>query len=377
VRDIRAARVTTSSGEVTWTVVGVDGLPITEVDQFLHWLRSRNCSVNTIEAYARHLADLYTWLRGRGLAWNEVTFTDLADFMLTLRKALPPLPKRGGGERRIGSVKAAAAAVREFYEYQRIEHRQGPTDLSLTTTTGQSTRTTKHFLAHVEQRRPVEVNRLSVGLGKGKPPIQVIDFEADFALLQGAARSARDRLVLSAFYDLGLRIGQATGLQHGDLDVMRRKVQVERRTSNPNGALSKRRTTYEVTAPARFFDLYREYLLDELTPLGIDSDYVFVNIQRGLLGTPVTYSNMYQQCLAISQRAGLGDVNPHMLRHTHATALAKAGWTAAEIAARLGHEHASSADVYIHLATNDLDDRLAQTQHLIWPPLPDKGEDAA
>jgi integrase len=66
-----------------------------------------------------------------------------------------------------------------------------------------------------------------------------------------------------------------------------------------------------------------------------------------------------------------------MLRHTHATALAKAGWTAAEIAARLGHEHASSADVYIHLATSDLDDRLAQTQHLIWPPLPDKGEDAA
>jgi hypothetical protein len=41
VRDIRAARAATTSGEVTWTVVGVDGLPITEVDQFLHWLRGR------------------------------------------------------------------------------------------------------------------------------------------------------------------------------------------------------------------------------------------------------------------------------------------------------------------------------------------------
>jgi integrase/recombinase XerD len=377
VRDIRAARVTTSSGGVTWTVVGGDGLPITEVDQFLHWLRSRDLSVNTVKAYAHHLADLYMWLRSRGLAWDQVTFANLADFLLTLRKALPPLPKRGGGERSAGSIKPVAAAVREFYEYQRIEHKQGPTDLSLTTTTGQSTRTTKHFLAHVERRRPVEVNRLSTGLAKTKPRIQIINFEEDFALLLGAARSARDRLTLSAFYDVGLRIGQGIGLQHGDLDVMRRKVTVERRTTNPNDALSKKRATHEVTAPARFFDLYREYLLDELTPLGLDSDYLFVNIQRGSLGAPVSYSNMYQQCLAIGRRAGLGDVNPHVLRHTHATALAKAGWTNAEIAARLGQDHPSSADVYIHLAASDLDDRLAETQHLIWPPLPAKGEDAA
>ncbi|ORA58466.1 tyrosine-type recombinase/integrase [Mycobacteroides franklinii] len=43
-------------------------------------------------------------------------------------------------------------------------------------------------------------------------------------------------------------------------------------------------------------------------------------------------------------------LHPHTLRPTHATALAKAGWTAPEIAARLGQSHASSADVYIHLA---------------------------
>jgi integrase/recombinase XerD len=57
-----------------------------------------------------------------------------------------------------------------------------------------------------------------------------------------------------------------------------------------------------------------------------------------------------------------------MLRHTHGTALAKAGWTTAEIAARLGQSFASSADVYIHLASEDLAMKLAATSHLIWKP---------
>ncbi|MBZ4632892.1 transposase, partial [Mycobacterium avium subsp. hominissuis] len=39
-----------------------------------------------------------------------------------------------------------------------------------------------------------------------------------------------------------------------------------------------------------------------------------------------------------------------------------------EIAARLGQSHASSADVYIHLAADHLGDRLRATEHLVWRP---------
>lgn len=62
-------------------------------------------------------------------------------------------------------------------------------------------------------------------------------------------------------------------------------------------------------------------------------------------------------------------------RHTHATALARAGWTAPEIAARLGQSHPASADVYIHLASDDLTERLRRTQHLVWRPAQDGGGD--
>lgn len=192
----------------------------------------------------------------------------------------------------------------------------------------------------------------------------------DFARLLQAASTDRDRLLLSALYDLGLRVGQALGLRHSDLDLMRRRVRVCRREDNANGALSKQRAQFTVDAPRRFFDLYAAYLLGEITD--VDSDYVFVNLSRRPRGGPLSYSNAYQLVERIGAAAGIDDLHPHMLRHTHATALARAGWTAAEIAARLGQSHASSADVYIHLAGDDLAERLRRTEHLVWRA-PQKG----
>jgi integrase/recombinase XerD len=369
VAGVRAVRVRMPQGSRTWTVVDASGLPVDEVEQYLNWLRAVGRSVSTVRAYAFHLAHLYRWLAARGIAWDRVDFDGLCDFMLVLKAGLPPLAKRGGGERDASSAGAAASAVREFFEYHRIEGR-GPADLRLSKTAAHSSRTVYHFLAHVEQRRSVEVNRLAAGLRARRPEVRIISFENDFVRLLEAASTERDRLLLSACYDLGLRMGQSLGLRHGDLDPMRQQVRVERRDGNVNEALSKRRETFTVKAPRRFFDLYRAYLLGELMPAGIDCDYLFVNLRRHPVGSPLSYSNGRQVITAAGDRAGIGGLHPHMLRHTHATALAKAGWTGAEIAARLGHQHASSADVYIHLANDDLDRRLAATQHLIWPDLP-------
>jgi len=366
---VRAVRVRTPQGFRTWTVVDSTGLPVDEVEQYLNWLRVVGRSVSTVRAYGYHLAHLYRWLAARGIAWDRVDFDDLCDFMLALKAGLPPLAKRGGGERGASSAGAAASAVREFFEYHRLEGR-GPADLRLSKTATYSSRTAYHFLAHVEQRRGVEINRLAAGLRPERPKVQLISFENDFLQLLEAASTERDRLLLSTCYDLGLRMGQALGLRHGDLDPMRQQVTVERREANLNEALSKRRGRFTVKAPRRFFDLYRAYLLGELMPAGIDCDYLFVNFRRHPVGSPLSYSNGRQVITAIGDRAGITGLHPHVLRHTHATALARAGWTAAEIAARLGHRLASSADVYIHLANDDLDRRLAATQHLIWPDLP-------
>ncbi|GAB4686319.1 MULTISPECIES: tyrosine-type recombinase/integrase [Mycobacterium] len=358
-------RPVTVHGSRSWTLVDERGLPLVEVEQFLNWLRAVDRSSNTVRSYALHLALLYRWLRARGIGWECVTFDNLCDFVGALSAGLPPLPVRGGGSRSTGTVKAVNAAVREFYEFHRIEGR-GPKELVLTRNPARAPRSSRSFLAHVQKKRPQKQPRLA---RRGKPSaetVSVIDFETDFAKLQDLATSARDRLLLSALYDVGLRVGQALGLRHADLDPMRRLVWVRRRTDNANGVLSKQRSDFSVDAPQRFFDLYAHYLLGELREL--DTDYVFVNLSRQPVGKPLSYSNAHQLVARLGSAAGIDDLHPHVLRHTHATALARAGWTAPEIAARLGQSHASSADVYIHLAADHLGDRLRATEHLVWRP---------
>lgn len=362
-------KVTTPSGKRTWTVCDPHGLPMPEVDDWVLALTARNRSINTIEAYCMHLAALMTFLNSRSVVWSEVDYTDLSEFMVVYQTGLHPLQRtRGTGPRGIVTVRAAAAAVKGFYEFQKYEHGLVPKDLELAIEVRRRAQhTAEHFLKHVESAGDTyEANRLSHGLPAAEQRIELIDFESDFVRLLDAAVTFRDKLILSALYDLGLRIGAVIGLQHGDLNIMRQEVTIERREDNPNGALSKRRDTFTVHAgQTRFFSLYRDYLLNELVPAGIESDYVFVNMRQPV-GRPVSQSNVYQQVEAIGARAGLDHLNPHMLRHTHATALAKAGWTNAEIAARLGQKSAASADIYVHLANDDIEQRLAETAHLVW-----------
>lgn len=365
-KSARAAQFATPAGHVSWTLVDGDGLPIEPAESYLRVLRSLGMANNTVEAYARHLSLFWRWLDARQVAWDQITFGQLSDFLFTYRHAVAPLTTRNGADRATSSTKAVAAAIKEFYTHHRLEGR-GPRDLVLTKAVRYSTKSAHHLLAHIEQRRPTEVNRLSAGFKSAPAQTKVIQFEDDFDRLIEACRSDRDRLFVSALYDLGFRVGQALGLRHSDLDIATAHVVAVRRESNVNGATSKSRGDVKVKAPARFFHYYSRYLMRELMPKRIDSDYLFVNFHGNKTGEPASYQNMYQQLAAIAKRAGIEDLNPHKLRHTHATALAKAGWTSAEIAARLGQTHAGSSDRYIHLATEDIDVRLAETEHLVWP----------
>ena len=118
-------------GFPSWTVVDEHGLPVGEVEQFLHWMRAVDRSTNMVRSYALHLSLFYRWLAARTIAWDAVSFDGLCDFVGALSAGLPPLPVRGGGTRSAGTVKAVNAAVREFDEYHRLEGR-GPVDLVLT-----------------------------------------------------------------------------------------------------------------------------------------------------------------------------------------------------------------------------------------------------
>lgn len=358
--NVRATPVRRANGRKTYVVVDDDGAIIEDIDDFLAYLRGNANSENTIEAYARHLALLFRWLTIRGSHWEDLTLQGLSAFAMDLRDGSLRSLQRVGTyrpqtERKRRSCEAVMAAVYSFLEYWRNEGQRGPADLTLYRNSSYVGNSTQAFLSHVESRRPQKERLIKIRGPKPDLP-RIIDFEDDFALLLAAANTHRDRALLSAMYDGGVRIGQALGLKHEDLDMARKRIWIQRREDNPNDAISKQRTRFPLSMPDRFFTLYGRSLVDEQLMLGIDSDFVFVNLAPGYRGAPMSAPNAGQIIAGISQRAGVR-LTPHTLRHTHGTALARDGWTQPQIAERLGQSQPSSADVYIHLAADHIESK--------------------
>ena len=52
----RAQRLTLSTGERTWTVLGKDHCMVEPAEEYLEYLRAQQASPNTVKSYARALA---------------------------------------------------------------------------------------------------------------------------------------------------------------------------------------------------------------------------------------------------------------------------------------------------------------------------------
>lgn len=362
--NVRSVRVTLPNGRETHTVVSHLGLPIPEVDTFLNvYLYATGMSPSTIRSYSNHLALFFRWLHIRGVDWEQLDFEGFCMFASDLRDGTLPSLRRVGvyrpnEPRERSTCEAVVAGIHSFFNYWRLENR-GPADLRLYRDDAWNSKRKYSFLGHVESHL-TQGRRLRFR-GPKSGPIKTIRFEDDFAQLVQNANSSRDKLLLSAMYDGGLRISQAIGLHHEDILIAEKRIVVTRRITNANRALSKQRDTFAVDMPPRFFSYYAASLVNEQLALGIDSDYVFVNLRTTDRGRAMSSGNARDIIESIGKRAGVA-LTPHSLRHTHGTALAKAGWTAPQIAARLGQSASSSADVYIHLAEEDIAAKYAETK---------------
>jgi integrase/recombinase XerD len=147
-----------------------------------------------------------------------------------------------------------------------------------------------------------------------------------------------------------LRIGEALGLRHEDIRTADGVVDVRAR-DNANGARAK---TWERQVPvsSAWFLLHAEYLHREYGDL--DSDYVFVGLWSRPIGRPLTYGAVADLFTRLSQTTGVV-ATPHLLRHTYATRLLRAGVKAEIVQKLLGHASVSTTiDTYAHLTVEDV-----------------------
>jgi integrase len=85
-----------------------------------------------------------------------------------------------------------------------------------------------------------------------------------------------------------------------------------------------------------------------------------VNLWNGQVGTPMGYWAVMSLVKRLRRRAGV-TFHPHLFRHTHATALLRAGVRLEVVSELLTHASVqTTADTYAHLDADDLADELTR-----------------
>ena len=310
---MRVQRVVMPWDAVSWAVLGDDGVPAGPVDRFLAFLSSSEKSPNTVKSYAHDLKDWFCYLSGRDLAWDEVTLEDIGSFVAWLR--LPPQGRDGTvavlGEQAhhcgASTVNRKLAAVASFYRFHARHGAKAAGVLQAIQAPGRSYAGTafRPFLHHVTGRSPQP--RLAVKVKAPRPLPRVLTVTEAQAVLDACGR-LRDRLLLGMLLDTGIRIGEALGMRHEDIDIGGCLVHVVPR-DNANGMRAKggRGRAVPVRAP----------------------------LMRLRAATGIAFS-------------------PHWFRHTYATWLLRRGAGMETVKELLGHASvATTVDTYGHLTVED------------------------
>lgn len=319
---VRVQRVAMPYGDAeSWTVVDGRWRAVEPAESFLAYLHSVERSPNTVKAYAHDLRDFFEFLGRAGLSWSSVRLEDLGRFVAWLR--LPPGARQekvvalpvAGGYCSAATVNRKLSAVSAFYEFHH-RHGRGPGDLLATWRPRAHGSSWQPLLAHLgprSGRSPV------IRLREGRRIPAALDEEQVAVVLEACGR-LRDRFLLTLLAEAGLRVGEALGLRHEDIDAAASVVAVmPRANANRARAKSGRRL---VPVPARVIRLYSDYLHEEYGDL--DCDYVFVSLWSGQRGRPLAYRTVYDLVTRLREATGIG-FGPHTFRHSYATGLLRRG----------------------------------------------------
>jgi integrase/recombinase XerC len=192
------------------------------------------------------------------------------------------------------------------------------------------------FLVEQDERRDNPMAKMSPPKipEKEVPVIREQGLKKLFRGLHGADfESRRDRAIFSLFIDCGLRVTEMANLNAADVDLEEREVIVHQGKGRKPRRLRFTRETRQ--------DLQRYWLVRQKHPHAHDRA-----LWIGKRGRMVK-SGVYRMVVRRTERAGLGHVHPHMLRHSLAHYYRMAGggddelmrlmgWSSREMLSRYG-----------------------------------------
>ncbi|MFO0728114.1 MAG: tyrosine recombinase [Myxococcota bacterium] len=274
------------------------------VDRYILYLRvERGLADNTIQAYARDLADLIDTLTRNGISKEgDVREAHLSTWLAEL----------SGSGMSARSQARMLVAARGFFRRLTEEGQISEDPIGL-----------------------IELPRPSQTLP------ELLSYEEIQAMLEAAsgAEASRDRALIGILYGAGLRVSEAVRLEMGGLDLDAGVVR-------PLGKGSKERL---VPLGGRVIELMRAYIETGRSKLlrGVASDWVFVGRRPE---RPLTR----QAAFKIVKKLALGaavdrPISPHKLRHSFATHLVRNGADLRSVQVMLGHADLRTTEIYTHV----------------------------
>ena len=183
-----------------------------------------------------------------------------------------------------------------------------------------------------------KVNRPLPTVVKGERAGELV--EAGTADDAHPAEYLRDRAMLELLYATGIRVGELTGLNLGDVDLARGLAHV-------TGKGNKQRVVPFGDEAAAAVSEWLEFGREELAG---DTPAMFV----GSRGGRIDQRQVRRIVERAGQRAGVENVSPHTLRHTTATHMLEGGADLRVVQEMLGHTSLQTTQIYTHVSAQRL-----------------------
>ncbi|MDT7542850.1 MAG: integrase/recombinase XerD [Acidobacteriota bacterium] len=283
------------------------------VKDYIGYLQvEKGLSVNTVNSYLRDLKSLDKYALGVGKELGWLTKDDLLGWIkkLTLEGAAT-----SSMARRISSVKG-------FYRYL-LREGLGKTYPHADLISHTVERKLPAFLEGNEVDALISIPNLKTHMGR------------------------RDRAIIELLYATGIRVSELVNLRVHD-------VSMERALLLCQGKGSKQRYIplgRSVLISLREYLNVRHILLEEK-----DSDVLFIRKK----GERISRQYIWSSLRRYAERAGLGRVSPHSLRHTFASHLIQRGADSRAVQALLGHSDLATTQIYTHISNEHLTKTLEQ-----------------
>ncbi len=371
-------------GVTTWTVVSESLSVVEPVEQYLEFGRQNGFAPNTIKAYARGLAQWWSFLEKTSKSWDAVQIRDFGSFLAAVRhndlepNALLLRPQPAVAE---NTVRLRLHAVLAFYRYQAgCGNDVAP---FLYDQVGGRSTSYLAFLHHTADRKAQRRPAVRVRLPRRDIPILSPEVVADLLDKEAVYSSEtaewtgdlRYRLLWAVLAETGMRLGEALALQHRDWNTGRSSTATVSIVERPHPyGLATKSGARRVHIGSRLDRLYADYvwwLCDQGADALVDdwdNAYIFCNTQREPLFGPLRPESVYAHLRAVKRRLPQlpAAMTPHWFRHTHATALLLANTPLHVVSRRLGHQSVQTTiNTYGHVTEDAELEALANWREVV------------